>query len=256
MARAWSSSPMRQRWTPSTSRCGHCSRAEFIAHCRSDDEAHVVARSPVVLAEAAMPRCRTAHPGQSRRGLAGGFERFERLIDIVSSDEADKLAGRARWRHYKDRGYAIRTHLSRERGLMPDASTQRTPPRFVPTLTTVLEAAAGRPRRIAESGGACRRRASQRASPRDAVALSPEVAAVGGRGLPARRAIAAPRAAARRPVAGRAIERCGVSCRSATTRRDDPGSARRNRGRFACFGDRSAGPRTFGKHRVYASFRP
>jgi DNA polymerase-3 subunit chi len=41
--------------------------------------------------------------------LPARFERFERLIDIVGSDEADKLAGRARWRHYKDRGYAIRT---------------------------------------------------------------------------------------------------------------------------------------------------
>ena len=42
--------------------------------------------------------------------LPARFERFERLIDIVGSDDADRQAGRARWRHYKDRGYAIRTH--------------------------------------------------------------------------------------------------------------------------------------------------
>ncbi|MGJ7510192.1 DNA polymerase III subunit chi [Variovorax sp. GT1P44] len=84
---------------------------EFIPHCRITDDAHIVARSPVVLAEsgeAALPDL----PILVNLGaeLPARFERFERLIDIVSSDDADKLAGRARWRHYKDRGYAIRTH--------------------------------------------------------------------------------------------------------------------------------------------------
>jgi DNA polymerase-3 subunit chi len=37
-----------------------------------------------------------------------GFERFERLIELVSTDEADRGAGRSRWRHYANRGYAIR----------------------------------------------------------------------------------------------------------------------------------------------------
>lgn len=84
---------------------------EFIAHCRSGDEAHVVARSPVVLAEsgtASLPdRPILVNLGAE---LPTRFERFERLIDIVGSDDADKQAGRARWRHYKDRGYAIRTY--------------------------------------------------------------------------------------------------------------------------------------------------
>lgn len=39
-----------------------------------------------------------------------GFESFERLIEIVSSDEADRLAARARWKHYAARGYAIERH--------------------------------------------------------------------------------------------------------------------------------------------------
>jgi DNA polymerase-3 subunit chi len=70
-----------------------------------------VARSPVVLAEsgeASLPdRPILVNLGPE---LPARFERFERLIDIVSSEDADKLAGRTRWRHYKDRGYAIRTH--------------------------------------------------------------------------------------------------------------------------------------------------
>ncbi len=85
--------------------------AEFIAHCRSSGEPHTVARSPVVLAEtgdAALPHQQVlVNLGVD---LPSGFERFERLIDVVSADENDRLAGRRRWRHYADRGYAIRRH--------------------------------------------------------------------------------------------------------------------------------------------------
>ncbi len=87
------------------------SPTEFIAHCRGADQPFIVARSPVVLVEsgaAALPdRPILVNLGAE---LPPRFERFERLIDIVSSEDADKLAGRTRWRHYKDRGYAIRTH--------------------------------------------------------------------------------------------------------------------------------------------------
>ncbi len=39
-----------------------------------------------------------------------GFESFERLIEIVSTDEADRTAARARWKHYAARGYEIEKH--------------------------------------------------------------------------------------------------------------------------------------------------
>lgn len=39
------------------------------------------------------------------------FSRFQRLIEIVSAaDEDDKREARDRFRHYRDRGYEIRTH--------------------------------------------------------------------------------------------------------------------------------------------------
>ena len=38
------------------------------------------------------------------------FSRFQRLIEIVSMDEADTQAARERFRFYRDRGYDIRTH--------------------------------------------------------------------------------------------------------------------------------------------------
>lgn len=39
-----------------------------------------------------------------------GFETFERLIEIVSTDDDDRAAARARWKHYAARGYAIEKH--------------------------------------------------------------------------------------------------------------------------------------------------
>lgn len=80
---------------------------EFVPHCLDSGPPAVVAGSPVVLAESA----RTA-PHQHvlvnlGRGVPDGFERFERLIEVVSTDEADRLQARRRWKHYADRGYAI-----------------------------------------------------------------------------------------------------------------------------------------------------
>ncbi len=41
---------------------------------------------------------------------ASGFESFQRLIEIVSTDEDERDAARQRWRHYASRGYAITRH--------------------------------------------------------------------------------------------------------------------------------------------------
>lgn len=93
--------------------------SDFVAHCRVDGEAHVAQRSPVLLTDAP-----SAVPPQQRPVLVNlgdevpaGFERFDRLIEIVTGEEADRQAARRRWRHYADRGYAIRRHdLAGERG--------------------------------------------------------------------------------------------------------------------------------------------
>ncbi len=89
------------------------SPVDFVAHCRADAPAHVVARSPVILcAEGAdassLPHCEML----VNLGLEvpAGFERFERMIDIVSDEANDRQVGRTRWRHYADRGYAIQPH--------------------------------------------------------------------------------------------------------------------------------------------------
>ena len=44
------------------------------------------------------------------------FSRFERLVEIVGAGEDDAAAGRDRWRYYKERGYALRSHDLSQRG--------------------------------------------------------------------------------------------------------------------------------------------
>jgi DNA polymerase-3 subunit chi len=87
------------------------SALEFIPHAHvAAAAAQVVAASPVLLAE--VPRG-TPHQ-EVLVNLGGavpeGFERFERLIELVSQDEPDRLQARTRWKHYADRGYAILKH--------------------------------------------------------------------------------------------------------------------------------------------------
>lgn len=95
------------------------SALEFIPHCHAASaEAAVLEASPVVLAES--PR---GTPHQEVLVNIGGqvpegFERFERLIELVSRDDADRQQARQRWKHYADRGYAIAKHdlAAREAG--------------------------------------------------------------------------------------------------------------------------------------------
>jgi DNA polymerase III subunit chi len=46
----------------------------------------------------------------SQSVLPAGFERFDRLIEIVPQDEAAKTQARQRWMHYKQRGYPLAHH--------------------------------------------------------------------------------------------------------------------------------------------------
>jgi len=49
-------------------------------------------------------------------GLAPGFETWQRVIEIVGDDATSAEAARARWRHYKERGYAVSHHEAAGRG--------------------------------------------------------------------------------------------------------------------------------------------
>lgn len=87
------------------------SAVDFIPHCHAATaEPHVLGASQVVLAD--VPRGTPHQEVLVNLGAAvpEGFERFERLIEVVSQEEGDRLRGRARWKHYKDRGYQVKSH--------------------------------------------------------------------------------------------------------------------------------------------------
>ena len=44
------------------------------------------------------------------RDVPAGFESFERIIEIVTTDDDERAAARERWKHYASRGYAITRH--------------------------------------------------------------------------------------------------------------------------------------------------
>lgn len=84
---------------------------EFIPHCHAGAaEPQVLAASPVVLAEAPRDTPHLEVLVNLGAGVPEGFERFERLIEVVTQEDGDRLQARARWKHYADRGYGITRH--------------------------------------------------------------------------------------------------------------------------------------------------
>jgi DNA polymerase-3 subunit chi len=87
------------------------SATEFLPHCYGETAGPgVAAASPVVLADSA--RGTPHHQVLVNLGaeVPDGFERYERLIEIVGVEPEDLQRGRRRWKHYADRGYALVKH--------------------------------------------------------------------------------------------------------------------------------------------------
>jgi len=86
------------------------SALDFIPHCGAAASAEMLAATPIVLAPdcAALPHAGVlVHLGAE---VPAGFERFERLIELVGTGDDERAQARLRWRHYADRGYAIQRH--------------------------------------------------------------------------------------------------------------------------------------------------
>lgn len=86
------------------------SPSDFVPHCHLEGEPHVVAASPVILA----PSTQSAPHQQVLLNLGQavpeGFERFERVIEVVGPDDEDRRFARGRWKHYTALGYVITRH--------------------------------------------------------------------------------------------------------------------------------------------------
>lgn len=86
---------------------------EFLPHCWCNAAAPKLAATPIWLADQ-LDACPAVSAGSVLVNLGqqvpAGFERFERLLEVASDLELDRLAARDRWKHYRDRGYALRRH--------------------------------------------------------------------------------------------------------------------------------------------------
>jgi DNA polymerase III subunit chi len=83
------------------------SALDFIPHCLETAQADVVQASAVVLrTQLALDDNR---PVLVNLGLQvpQGFERYQRLIELVTPLDDDRKLARQRWRHYASRGYPI-----------------------------------------------------------------------------------------------------------------------------------------------------
>jgi DNA polymerase-3 subunit chi len=80
----------------------------FVPHCLAGDP--LSAETPVVIAceDAGLAHYRVLINLHSESPPS--FSRFERLIEIVGTDEDDRQQARGRFRFYRDRGYEIHHH--------------------------------------------------------------------------------------------------------------------------------------------------
>ena len=80
----------------------------FVPHCRS--QAPLAAETPVLIASGEeMPEgCELLLNLGS--DCPPHFERFARLLEVVSVHDEEKASGRSRYRFYKERGYPIASH--------------------------------------------------------------------------------------------------------------------------------------------------
>jgi len=80
----------------------------FLPHCRSADRLAPV--TPVIVDHIAEPLAHAQVLMNLCDQTPAFFSRFQRLVEIVGTEDADREAARVRFRFYRDRGYEIRTH--------------------------------------------------------------------------------------------------------------------------------------------------
>ncbi|MEQ1662567.1 MAG: DNA polymerase III subunit chi [Thiobacillus sp.] len=80
----------------------------FVPHCRDDDA--LAAETPVLIGTNADALARADVLINLHHEWPSAFARFERVLEIVSEDAADREQARLRYRFYQARGYALHTH--------------------------------------------------------------------------------------------------------------------------------------------------
>lgn len=80
----------------------------FLAHCEPSHQ--LAPQTPILIQHEDDPLLHSEVLLNLRPEYPAFFSRFQRLIEIVSPDEDDRLSARERYRFYRDRGYEIRSH--------------------------------------------------------------------------------------------------------------------------------------------------
>ncbi len=86
------------------------SPVDFVAHCDLQGDARVVAASPVILAVAIDSTPHQQVLVNLGHLVPDGFERFERVIEVVGLDDEELPLARSRWKQYAQNGYPITRH--------------------------------------------------------------------------------------------------------------------------------------------------
>jgi DNA polymerase-3 subunit chi len=77
----------------------------FLPHCNATSP--LAAETPILLTDRLDALPHNACLLNLSNELPSTFSRFEHLVEIVSTDDADRLPARERFKFYRDRGYAI-----------------------------------------------------------------------------------------------------------------------------------------------------
>jgi DNA polymerase-3 subunit chi len=89
------------------------SATDFVPHCYLQAGDTMVTATPVLLApDSADTELAPHHQVLLNLGtmVARGFDKFERVIEVVGFEDADRASARQRWKHYVEQGYAITRH--------------------------------------------------------------------------------------------------------------------------------------------------
>lgn len=85
------------------------SQIDFIPHCYANSQ--YATHTPIILATeaelGALPHYQVLINLSEHTPTL--FARFERLLEIINATEAARVAGRARYRFYRERGYLLQT---------------------------------------------------------------------------------------------------------------------------------------------------
>lgn len=87
------------------------SATDFVAHCTAAADDFVQRKSPIVLVTGMHQMFDHLDVLVNLSNtVPQGFDRFARVVEVVSTDEADRNFARLRWRQYTEQGYAIQRH--------------------------------------------------------------------------------------------------------------------------------------------------